>query len=490
MSCSRVTQQAMLRTLRVSAIVTLLTILAGYPLAFFIARQKPTWRGLLLAILIFPFLLSAVVRAYGWDMIVGDRGIVNNLLIGLGLLSRPIRLIKTETAIVIGETHLLMPYMVLSLLAVIQRVDPNLAAAAASLGARPHEVFWRVLLPLTLPGLVTGTLLVFALAMTAFATPFMLHHLRLVARRGHRGPAAAHRHLVHAAASLDQPAQPAGSDRVSAPARPTAWGRTVLVAGRSFMLVSVAFWLVFLAAPIFVTFAVSLTATEYTIFPPAGLSLRWYGDVLRRDWFLSSIVTSAVVASAATALAVLAGLFGAVLLARRRFRGQALFEYLLLTPLIIPSVVIGFALFNAVLQAGMQQRALLNLIVGHAVVTLPFTLRSIWSSLLGVDRLLEDAALSLGATPPVVFRRVTLPSILPGIVAGAIIAFTFSFNDVTVSIFLVGPTTRTLPVELMSQMEYLPDPSPAAASAIIMLLTLAFFVLIERTIGLDVFAHK
>ena len=264
----------------------------------------------------------------------------------------------------------------------------------------------------------------------------------------------------------------------------------VLIAGRAFTLVSVGFWFVFLAAPILVTFAVSLTATEYTIFPPAGLSLRWYRDVLGRDWFLSSLVTSAVVAAAATVLSVIVGLAGAIVLTRQRFRARALFEYLLLAPLIIPSVVIGFALFNAVLQVGMQQRALLNLIVGHVVVTVPFTLRAIWSSLVGIDRRLEDAALSLGATPWVAFWRVTLPSILPGIVAGAIIAFTFSFNDVTVSIFLVGPTTRTLPVELLSQMEYLPDPSPAAASSVVMLLTLAFFVLIERTIGLDVFAHK
>jgi putative spermidine/putrescine transport system permease protein len=171
---SRVTQQAIVRTFRISIIITLVAILAGYPLAFFIARQRPTWRSLLLAILIFPFLLSAVVRAYGWDMIIGDRGVLNNFLIASGILNTPIRLIKTETAIVIGEIHLLLPYMVLSLLAVIDRIDPNLSAAAQSLGARPHEVFFHVMLPMTLPGLITGTLLVFALAMTAFATPFML----------------------------------------------------------------------------------------------------------------------------------------------------------------------------------------------------------------------------------------------------------------------------------------------------------------------------
>lgn len=171
---SRVTQQAIIRTFRISMFVTLITIFAGYPLAFFIARRPPVMRGLLLAVLIFPFLLSAVVRAYGWDMIIGDRGVLNNLLIASGIISTPIRLIKTETAIVIGETHLLLPYMVLSLLTVIDRIDPNLSAAGQSLGARPHEVFFHVMLPMTLPGLMTGTLLVFALAMTAFATPFML----------------------------------------------------------------------------------------------------------------------------------------------------------------------------------------------------------------------------------------------------------------------------------------------------------------------------
>jgi putative spermidine/putrescine transport system permease protein len=262
------------------------------------------------------------------------------------------------------------------------------------------------------------------------------------------------------------------------------------LAGGALLLATVAFWFVFLVAPIVVTLGVSLTTTEYTIFPPPGLSLRWYRHVFGFAWFTDSIVVSSIVAIASTIVSVTMGLIGSMLLARRQFRGQQLFEYLMLSPLIIPSVVIGFALFNAALTTGMQDLALFNLILGHAVVTVPFTLRSIWSSLVGFDRRLEDAALSLGATPSQTFWRVTLRSILPGIVAGAIIAFTFSFNDITISIFLVGPTTRTLPVELMSQMEYLPDPTPAAASSIVMLLTLAFFVLIERTIGLNVFGSK
>ena len=171
---SKVAAQAFIRTLKVSVWVTLLTVLAGYPLALVIGRAQRSIRSLLLAIVIFPFLLSAVVRAYGWNVILGDQGLINSALLATGLIDQSVRLIHNDFAIIIGETHLLLPYMVLALLAVIQRIDPALEDAAKSLGATPSVVFSKVILPMTLPGLLTGTLLVFSLAMTAFATPFLL----------------------------------------------------------------------------------------------------------------------------------------------------------------------------------------------------------------------------------------------------------------------------------------------------------------------------
>ena len=171
---SKVGQQAAVRTVRVSVIVTLITIVAGYPLALFIARARPSWRPVLIAIVVFPFLISAVVRAFGWTVLLGRSGLFNKMLIGSGIIDQPLTLVQNETGIIIGETHLLLPYMVLSLLAVLQRIDPHLEDAAKSLGASPVGVFWRVIVPMTLPGLLTGTLLVFSLAMTAFATPFLL----------------------------------------------------------------------------------------------------------------------------------------------------------------------------------------------------------------------------------------------------------------------------------------------------------------------------
>lgn len=259
---------------------------------------------------------------------------------------------------------------------------------------------------------------------------------------------------------------------------------------RTLLWFSVIFWIIFLLAPIVVTVISSFTAAEYMTFPPTGYSLRWYRRVLEFDWFLDSLLISLLIAAVSTVITAALGVAAARVLARYRFHGRALFEYLMLSPLIIPSVVLGFALFNLLVQLNLQHTVIANLIVAHAVVTLPLMLRSVWASMAGMEITLEEAAQSLGATPWVAFWRVTLPTIAPGIVAGSIIAFTYSFNDVTVAIFLVGAETQTLPVALMSQIEYTPDASPAAVTSIIVFMTLAFFLLIDRTVGLEVFAQK
>lgn len=166
--------QVVVRTLRISVLTTILSILIGYPLAYFLAKSRSRLRPVFLAICVFPLLVSIVVRAYGWTVVLGKNGLVNTFLLAVGLIESPLTLIYNETGILIGVTHLLTPYMILSLTTVIQSVDPALEEAAQSLGATPLRVFWKVIFPLSLPGLVSGTVLVFTLSMTAFATPLML----------------------------------------------------------------------------------------------------------------------------------------------------------------------------------------------------------------------------------------------------------------------------------------------------------------------------
>ncbi len=248
------------------------------------------------------------------------------------------------------------------------------------------------------------------------------------------------------------------------------------------------FWFVFLLLPMVIVVVAAFTSADYLIFPPPGFSLRWFQEALGLDWFRYSLITSLWLALFSTLATVVLGILAARVLSRHRFRGRALLEYIFLSSLIVPAVVIGFALLN--FFSAIEGRAPFgNLLVGHVLVTLPFTIRAIWASMAGLDRSLEEAAYSLGATPWTTFWQVILPLIRPGIVAGAILAFTYSFNDVAISLFLVGPGITTLPVEMMSHIAYSADPTPAAISAIMIGITLLFFVLAEWTVGLGIFAE-
>jgi putative spermidine/putrescine transport system permease protein len=161
-------------TLRIGFFCTLFALLLGYPLAFFLARTRSRWRGPLLFLTLAPILISVVVRAYGWIVILSNRGLLNSALMQLGLVTRPVRMIFNETGIIIGTTHVLLPFMVLSILSSLQTLDNTLEDAAASMGARPWRVFVDVILPLSLPGVAAGVLLVFVLSVSAFVTPVLL----------------------------------------------------------------------------------------------------------------------------------------------------------------------------------------------------------------------------------------------------------------------------------------------------------------------------
>jgi putative spermidine/putrescine transport system permease protein len=161
-----------LNSITTSLLVTLLTLLASYPIALYLHRVRDLWRTVLLVLVIAPLLLSAVVRTYGWIAILSDQGLVNRLLPLLGIA--PVRLIFNLPGVVIGLTEILMPYMILALIAGFGRLDHRAEEAASTLGATPFTVFRRVIVPLSLPGVALGSLLCFVLAISSFITPKLL----------------------------------------------------------------------------------------------------------------------------------------------------------------------------------------------------------------------------------------------------------------------------------------------------------------------------
>jgi putative spermidine/putrescine transport system permease protein len=167
-------RNVLLRTIAVAAISTAIALLLALPVAYFIARAPARWKSLLIILVVFPLLVGNLVRAAGWMAVMGNRGFVNQLLLGLGLIEEPLEILYTPTAVVIGIIAVVLPFMTLSLQSVLEQIDPSLEEVAGNLGARPFTAFRRVVLPLAMPGVIAGTVLVFILCMNAYATPVLL----------------------------------------------------------------------------------------------------------------------------------------------------------------------------------------------------------------------------------------------------------------------------------------------------------------------------
>jgi putative spermidine/putrescine transport system permease protein len=168
------------RTFRIAALATLVTCVFGAPEAYILNRMRPPWRGLFLLVILGPLLISVVARTLGWALLFGGRnGVVNHALMSAGLLSTPIPFMFTETGVVVALAHVLMPFMVLAVWAALQRMDPQLENAALSLGAGWYTLMRRVVLPQVMPGVLSGAIIVFSLAASAFATPAIIGGRRL-----------------------------------------------------------------------------------------------------------------------------------------------------------------------------------------------------------------------------------------------------------------------------------------------------------------------
>lgn len=168
-----------LRTFIISILVTLLCALLGTPEAYILHRMANPWKSICLLAILGPLLISVVVRTLGWAILIGSKGVINQTLLGIGLIDEPIKLMFTTTGVVIALVHVLIPFMVLSVWASLQKLDPKVESAGQSLGATPFTVLRRIVIPQIMPGILSGSLIVFALTASAFATPSILGGRRL-----------------------------------------------------------------------------------------------------------------------------------------------------------------------------------------------------------------------------------------------------------------------------------------------------------------------
>jgi len=166
--------QVMATTVQVAFACTVVSLVLAFPVAYFLARTTSRHKSLLVILIVFPLMVGNVVRAAGWMVVLGNQGFVNAVLAWIGIASEPVKILYTPTAVIIGIIAVVLPYMILTLQSVLEGIDYSVEEAALNLGAGPARTFFRITFPLTLPGVIAGTVLVFILCMNAYATPVLL----------------------------------------------------------------------------------------------------------------------------------------------------------------------------------------------------------------------------------------------------------------------------------------------------------------------------
>ena len=235
--------------------------------------------------------------------------------------------------------------------------------------------------------------------------------------------------------------------------------------------------LLFLILPVLVIIPLSFNSGTFLVYPLQGFSLRWYEEFFTASEWLRALKNSLIIAPAATVLAMVFGTLASIGLTRGEFRGKALLMGILISPMVVPVVIVAVAsyLFFAPLGLG---NSYISLILVHAVLGVPFVIITVTATLQGFNQNLVRAAASLGSPPLTAFFRVTLPLIAPGVISGALFAFATSFDEVVVTLFLAGPEQATIPRQMFSGIRENLSPTIAAAAtlligfSVVMLLTL------------------
>ena len=240
---------------------------------------------------------------------------------------------------------------------------------------------------------------------------------------------------------------------------------------------------------IFITW-LSFYSQEIPSYPPEGYTLHWYGQAANNERFINAFLVSVQLGIISTIIGLAVALPASLALVRLKFVGRGVANSFLILPLVIPGIVLGLAIYIFQVEIEIATRlpilgSLGGLVWGHTLLVIPWAVRLITASLVGFDRTLEEAAMNLGANRFTTFRRVTMPAILPGIVAGAMFGFVSSFGNLELSLFLVGPGRTTLPIAILQYLQWKIDPTIAAISVMQIAIIAVAMLVTDRFVKLS-----
>ncbi len=497
------------RSVRMSLAVTVTSVVVGVPLAFVISRSRGWSRTLLVSAVVTPLMVNIVVRNLGWVIILSSNGILNRALDPFGIEQS---LLGSISGIGLVLAHVGIPLVVLPMLASIDRLDPAQPEAARALGAHPVVAFWRITMPQVATSMVAGSTLVFLLSMGSIVSPRFLGQGRVtvvptlilqqiatfrwersavlsillflvVATYAVMAQRVAGR-LTHGRSTRARRRGPLLRRRPITAA--TTWMNSLPTfggAGNGLRRIYTAVVVAFLLFPMAVIVKSAVDSSDTLQVGFDGFTLKWFGEAFAENGFGTELLFSLRLAVVAVALGLVISLSASWVLARYRFPGREGVIAFLMSPLLVPqaSLAIGFTLFFLWLGTNPSFERLL---FAHLVITIPYMCRMLVTAFEAVQAEMEEAARSLGARPLVVFRRVTLPLIRPGLFAAVLFGFLVSFDEAAISVLLASGDTTTFPVKLLGAMEFQPTPVGAAVSALLILILVSIIVPLERRFGL------
>lgn len=503
----------LLITLKISCWTTFFAVLGGYPVAYLIASLDKARKTRLLFWILLSFWTSFLVRTFAWIIILGRNGVLNRMLVSLGILDAPASLLFHLGSVLTGMVHALMPLAILTMLSVMENIDRDLPRAAATLGARPGSVFWKVYFPQSFPGVAAAALMVFVTAIGFFITPALLGspHQTMITQiiidqiqqtldwkfagaisvlllavvllvfaaydrlvglstvaggqdAAHRGAdrgglrragdaaLSALAWLTDAALRLRPRLRSAGRRRAAKPEGPprTLWWIAAAV-------------ILFLNLPTFLMIPISFGANSGLNWPPHGFSLQWYREMFQSPVWMQAILRSLIVGAGTGLLAMAIGTPAALLLARGGLRARSVWLGAVLSPLIVPRMVIAVGLFYFYSRVGLVGTSV-GLILGHTLIAVPYVVITMMAVLRNYDVRLDLAAQSLGARPWPTLRHITLPILAAGLMSSFLFAFATSFDELTIALFSTGGLTATLPKQFWNEVTLEVSPVIAAVS--------------------------
>jgi ABC-type spermidine/putrescine transport system permease subunit I len=457
-----------------AAVVTLFSLLVSYPIAYLARTTSSRVQWLVLVMATIPLWTSLLVRTFAWILLLGRRGIINYVLMSLGLIREPLQLNYNSFGTFIGSVYIMVPLMVLTVYTGMRSIDLGTVHAARTLGARPALAFLRVFWPQSVPGVVAGVLLVFIVSLGFFVTPALLggpgdRTLSMlmavdITQLGDfdLGSAAAALFLVVTLVILALYGKFIGFDqfvggRMRAFATPRVSFTPIIGAGllrfgpllsiigsRWWLRAAVTLFLLWLIVPFVAIIPLSLSGADYLQFPIGSISPRWFEALAGQPLWVNAGISSLEIGLLATALALVVGILGALGLRSVGPSTRSTTTVLFMVPAMIPTMIYSLGAYFLFAKVGLIDSPI-GLSLAHAALGVPFVVIIVATALSGIHPSIEDAARSLGADTPRLLRRVLLPLVAPALVFAAVIAFQTSFDEVVVALFLSGVRTRTLP---------------------------------------------